>query len=98
MIYVATAVIAGLAVFIGFVVVMAPRHWEVYHENIKLTEQLRQRTEERDHYKSLVRPNEWGTVAQHEAGIKPKKDKVWVDVEQGDIHFQFDDIKDGGER
>ena len=98
MIYVATAVIAGLAVFIGFVVVMAPRHWEMYHENIDLKAALTNVGEERDHYKNLVKPSEWGAEAQREARIV--KTQPWDDYEAyttGEVEHVFDDIKNGGE-
>lgn len=93
MTYVATAVVSALVVFVVFAAVMAPRHWEWYQENKRLTEQLRIRTEERDHYKQLVAPFKWG----------PQPDEVKIktpiygdtNFDPGPIEHRFDDIMDG---
>ena len=90
--------IGAVAMFIAFVAVMAPKHWDMYHENLSLTDQLERVTTDRDHYKNLIRPNEWGAAAQHEARIVPKITPWVEEPPQGVIEFTFDDIKDGGER
>ena len=99
MTYVIGAIFGVLVTFIGFVVVMAPRHWEWYQENIKLKAALKSATEERDHYKNLVSPIQWGPQELHEARIiKRREDKVraydGVTLEPGEaIDFVFDDIR-----
>ena len=98
MIYVATAVMGGLAVFIGFVVVMAPRHWELYHENLDLRSQLKVAVERAAHYQNLVKPSEWGAQEQKEARIIKPRPYDGVTLEPGEaIDFVFDDIKHGGD-
>lgn len=80
-----------------WVAYFAPKHWEWYQENLTLKSNLSEVTDERDHYKNLIRPNEWGPADQHEARIVPKQ-RPWRDMEppQGEVTFHFDDIKDGG--
>ena len=88
--------------FIAFVVMvayMAPKHWEWYHQNVNLQASLRNAAAERDHYKNLIRPNEWGPVAQHEARIVKTPPYQGIELKPGEsIDFVFDDIKDGGDR
>ncbi len=104
MTYVATAVLSALVEFIGFVIVMAPKHWEWYQENKDLKRALVEAIAERDHYKNLTSPIQWGPAALHEARIQTRKEKkvvAWdgVTLQPGEaIDFVFDDIKDGGDR
>ncbi len=99
MIFIGGMAIGAIIAMVVFVAYMAPKHWEWYRENVDLKAALVDATEARDHYKNLVRPNEWGAVAQHEARIVPKE-RPWKDMEppQGDVEFTFDDIKDGGDK
>ena len=88
----------AITAMVVFVAYMAPKHWDWYQQNVELKNTLGVVTEERDHYKNLIRPNEWGPVAQHEARIV-RKPKEFPDVgSAGDVSFTFDDIKNGGER
>ncbi len=98
MIFIGGMAIGAIIALVVFVAYMAPKHWEWYQENVTLKCRLTEVTEERDHYKNLIRPNEWGAVAQHEARIvRTPKEFPYV-TEIGDVEFTFDDIKDGGER
>ncbi len=99
MTFIAGMAIGAIIAMVVFVAYMAPKHWEWYQENVDLKRALVYATEARDHYKNLVRPNEWGAVAQHEARIVPKERPWGFGLSpQGDVEFTFDDIKDGGER
>ena len=104
MTFVLGMVAGSLISFVVLVAFMAPKHWETYHELVDIKEQLRIRTEDRDHYKNLVSPIQWGPQELHEARIiKRREDKVraydGVTLEPGEaIDFVFDDIKDGGDR
>ena len=98
MIFIAGMVIGAIIAMVVWVAYFAPKHWEWHQENVELKNTLGVVTEERDHYKNLIRPNEWGPVAQHEARIVPKP-KPYPDVgSAGGVSFTFDDIKDGGDR
>ena len=90
----------SLITFVVFVAYMAPKHWDWYHQNIDLREQLRVAVERAAHYQNLVKPNEWGPVEQHEARIVKKAPPYQgIALVPGEsIDFVFDDIKDGGER
>ena len=102
-------VAGSLVTFVVFVAYMAPKHWEWYHQNIDLRSQLRVAVERAAHYQNLVRPNEWGPVAQHEARIVPNEVRPWDNFEdlkkatlqdhkhEDDIEYRFDDIRDGGD-
>ena len=92
------AAVGSIATAVVWVAYFAPKHWEWYHELLDTKTQLAEVTEDRDHYKNLIRPNEWGEAAQHEARIVPKI-KLWKEEPPtGNVEFQFDDIKDGGDR
>ncbi len=92
----ALGLVSGVVVtFIGFVVVMAPRHWDWYQQNKELEKKLRHATEERDHYMDMAYPPEWGPVQSHEDRIKPTR-RTFDDVDPGPIEHRFDDIMDGG--
>ena len=98
MTFIAGMAIGAVIAMVVWVAYFAPKHWEWYQENVALKQALTEASEERDHYKNLIRPNEWGAVAQHEARIvRTPKEFPYV-TEVGDVEFQFDDIKDGGER
>ena len=88
-------VLGALVTFIAFVIVMAPKHWEWYHENVQLKKDLKVALEQAAHYKNLVKPSEWGPVDQHEARIiKKERPYDGVTLEPGQaIDFVFDDIK-----
>jgi len=94
--------VGSLITFVVFVAYMAPKHWDWYHQNVDLKAALRNRTEERDHYKNLVSPIQWGPQELHEARIVARREaKVvpyeGVTIEPGEsVDFVFDDIKDGG--
>ena len=95
--YVIGAVLGVRVTFIGFVIVMAPRHWEWYQENIDLRSQLKVAVERAAHYQQLATPNQWGPVEQHEARIvtKPTPPYQGVTLEPGEsIDFVFDDIRE----
>ena len=93
----ALGLISGVVVtFIGFVVVMAPKHWEWYQENRDLTKQLRVAIERGNHYKAVAKPSEWGPVEQFKERIIPAKPVPYEDVDAGPIEHRFDDIMDGG--
>jgi len=103
------AAVGAISTAVVWVAYFAPKHWEWYQELKDTKRRLAEVTEERNHYQNLVRPNEWGDAAQHEARIVPKT-KPWEemsdDIERhkqeelltGGVEFTFDDIKDGGER
>ena len=95
--YVIGGVIGVVVTFIGFVVVMAPVHWENYHECKELKEDNRLLVEERDHYMNLVRPNEWGPQAQFEARVVPVNELPYDKTFQyaDNVVYRFDDIKGG---
>ena len=98
MIFIAGMVIGAIIAMVVWVAYFAPKHWEWHQENVELKNTLGVVTEERDHYKNLIRPNEWGPVAQHEARIV-KKPVPYPDVgPAGEVSFTFDDIKNGGDR
>lgn len=103
-------IFGALIASIAWVIALAPKHWEDHHEKLRLTEQLRIRTEERDHYKHMTKPTQWGTVDQREAGIKPKPSACERGIHQMDpvtqrcqhcdkdlqlkVEFKFDDIRE----
>ena len=95
-------VAGGLITFVVFVAFMAPKHWDWYHENVNLKAALRNRTEERDHYKNLVSPIQWGPQELHEARVIDRRANKTVpyegvEIQPGEsVEFVFDDIKDGG--
>lgn len=80
--YLFGAIFGALAAFIGIVCVMAPRHWEWYHETKAVKEQLRIALEDVEHYKSLSAPQVWGTPAEAAAERKsiPSKPVPWDGV------------------
>ena len=89
------AVAGALVTFVGFAVVMAPRHWEWYHQSVEDKETIRKLAEERDHYKNMSYPTEWGPVEQFKERIIPVRDVPYDDVDSGPIEHRFDDILDG---
>jgi hypothetical protein len=98
--YIIGGTIGVVMTFMGFVVVMAPIHWENYHEVKRLKEDNRMLVEERDHYMNLVRPNEWGSQAQYESRVVPVKELPYeavMDTQKGAVEYLFDDIKEGAE-
>ena len=93
----ALGLLSGVVVtFVGFVVVMAPKHWDWYQQLKEQAETIRKLAEERDHYKSMSYPSEWGPVEQFEDRIIPAKSVPYDDVDAGPIEHRFDDILDGG--
>lgn len=90
--------VGAVGMFVAFVAVMAPKHWDMYHKNIELQESLDVVSTDRDHYKNLVRPNEWGLAAQHEARIVPRPKPWSEEPPQGEVEFYIDDIRDGGDK
>lgn len=94
--YVIGAVFGVLVTFIGFVIVMAPRHWEWYQENVELKKALVKAIARGDHYKHVATPNQWGTAAQHEARIVAKEPPYQgITLQPGQaIDFVFDDIRE----
>ncbi len=93
--------IGAVITFVVFVAFMAPKHWDWYHQNIDLKEQLRVAVERAAHYQNLVKPNDWGPQEQFDSRIVTKKTPPYqgVTLEPGEsIDFVFDDIKDGGDR
>ena len=88
-------VIGVLITFIGFVAVMAPKHWDWYQQNTDLRSQLKVAVERAAHYQALSTPNQWGPVEQHEARIVKKEPPYQgITLEPGEsIDFVFDDIK-----
>lgn len=98
MIFIGGMVAGAVIALVVFVAYMAPKHWEWYQENIDLRAALVDATEARDHYKNLVRPNDWGAAAQHEARIVRKPKPYDTGSSAGEVSFRFDDIKDGGDR
>ena len=102
MMFVLGLVLGTVVTFIGFVAVMAPRHWEWYHENIDLRKQLKVAVDRAAHYQALSTPNQWGPVEQHEARIVPKPPRPYDEyafdgMTGNDIMHKFDDILDGGD-
>ena len=92
----ALGLLSGVVVtFVGFVIVMAPKHWEWWQENVELKKALTKAIDRGDHYKQLSTPNQWGPVDQHEARIVAKP-RTYPDVDAGPIEHRFDDIMDGG--
>jgi len=92
------AAVGAIVTAVIWVAYFAPKHWEWYQELKDTKGRLTDVTVERDHYKNLIRPNEWGAADQHEARIVPRV-KPWEDEPLlGDIKYSFDDIQDGGER
>jgi len=97
--YIIGAIAGSLVTFVVFAAYMAPKHWEWYHDLKYTKEQLRIRTEERDHYKQLAAPSDWGTQPDYEPRIISPKRNAWDDVEvkPGPIEHRFDDILEGTE-
>jgi len=85
----------ALITFVVFSAFMAPKHWDWYHDLKHTKEQLRIRTEEREHYKQLVSPTQWGPPDEHEARIV-KRVRLSPPADKGAIEHRFDDILDGG--
>ena len=86
-------VAGSLISFVVLVAFMAPKHWDTYHDLVDTKEQLRVRTEEREHYKNLISPVKWGPREEHESRTV-KTRKVYPDAETGDVRFKFDDIRE----
>ncbi len=92
------AAVGSIVTAVVWVAYFAPKHWEWYQDLKDTKSRLADVIVDRDHYKNLTRPNEWGAADQHEARIVPKT-RPWEDEPlMGDIKYQFDDIQDGGER
>ena len=92
------AAVGAISTAVVWVAYFAPKHWEWYQELKDTKRRLAEVTEERNHYQNLVRPNEWGAAAQHEARIVLKKRPWSTEPPVGEIEFYIDDIKDGGQR
>jgi len=95
----ALGMVAGSVLsFVVWVAYFGPKHWEWYQRHKEDQATIKRLAEERDHYKHLANPSDWGTVQEHEARIVPKKSTLWddEDVSAGPIEHRFDDIMDGG--
>ena len=91
------AVAGSLVTFVGITVTMAPRHWEWYHESKADKETIRRLAEERDHYKNMSYPSEWGPTEEHDLRIKHVREPLWDndDIIGGQVEHRFDDILEG---